>query len=229
MTIARSLSHDPEWNLSLERELLEWDEDFLLLYINSPCVVIGRNQSPEAEADLAYCRLHRIPVLRRISGGGAVYHDLGNINYSFITGKGTAPLLDAKPHAPIIAALKTMGVDARTGLRGELTVGGRKISGTAAYVSDRREMFHGTLLFDTDMAHMSKALSGNGSATSNGSSTCNNSSRGRRIASVPAETINLRSLLPPPLTDRHKFLAVLVASLCQILKCSCQNTNNNIV
>lgn len=183
MKILKSLVTDPQRNLALERELLEREgEDFLLLYINRPSVVVGRNQQPEAEADLEWCRRNGIPVVRRISGGGTVYHDEGNVNYSFITARGKTPLLDSRPHAPVIAALAEMGIEAVAGSRGELRVDGLKISGTASYVKGARQMFHGTLLFDTDLAAMRSALAGNPGA------------RGRKIASVPAETTNLAPL-----------------------------------
>lgn len=185
MKILKSLSTDPEANLALEMELLEREgEDFLLLYINRPSVIVGRNQLPEAEADTEYCRRQGIPVIRRISGGGAVYHDTGNVNYSFITARGKTPLLDSKPHAPVVAALAETGVAAEAGSRGELRVEGLKVSGTASYVKGARQMFHGTLLFDTDLDRMERALSGDGSK------------RGRKVASVPSETINLKAFIP---------------------------------
>ncbi len=203
MTIIKSPSTDPEYNFSLERELLgrTGGRDFLLLYIDSPCVVIGRNQSPEAEADLEYCRLNDIPVLRRISGGGAVWHDLGNINYSFITSVNAASPLDDKPHAPIIAALASMGVEAVAGPRGELLVNGRKISGTASCVKRGRRLFHGTLLHAADLDAMQKALGGDPAR------------RGHRVASVPAEVMNLNTL-PDLDIPTAEFLDRLAASLC---------------
>ena len=201
MKILKSLSDDPVRNLALERELLtERDEDFLLLYINRPSVIVGRNQSPAAEADLELCRRRGIPVLQRISGGGTVYHDHGNINWSFITACGTVPLLDSRPHRPIVEALGAMGVETSVGPRGELTTGGRKISGTASYVTGQRQLFHGTLLYDTDLDAMRLALQGN------------SAERGRRIASVPSETANLRPLLPRFDTPRA-FLDSLAAML----------------
>ncbi len=205
MKILKSLSDDPAANLALERELLaRRTEDFLLLYINRPSVIVGRNQSPAAEADTEYCRRLGIPVIQRISGGGTVYHDHGNINYSFITARGTASLLDSHPHQPIVDALAAMGVDAAVGPRGELLTDGRKISGTASYVAGQRQLFHGTLLYDTDLETMRLALRGNPEE------------RGRRIASVPSETANLKPLLPRFDTPRAFLdsLAALLAINC---------------
>lgn len=203
MKIFKSLSTDPERNLALEQELLAREgEDFVLLYINRQSVIVGRNQCPEAEADTEYCRRHAIPVIHRISGGGTVYHDEGNVNYSFITARGATPLLDTKPHAPVIAALAGMGVTAIAGERGELRVGGRKISGTAAYVKGERQMFHGTLLFDTDPEQMRRALAGNPEA------------RGRKVASVPSETANLKPLIPH-IGSTADFMNALAESLAR--------------
>jgi len=183
MRLLRSLSNDAGVNCELEHRLLsEAGEDVLLFYINSPAVVIGRNQLAEAEADLAFCATHGIAVVRRVSGGGAVYHDLGNINYAFITAKGRLPLLDRDPLAPVIEALASLGVEASAGSRREILVNGLKVSGTAAYAGRGRELFHGTLLHNTDLAMMQKALNGDASQ------------RGRRIASVPGKVMNLADI-----------------------------------
>ncbi len=201
MKILKSLSDDPMRNLALERELLIGrTEDFLLLYINRPSVIVGRNQSPAAETDLELCRRLEIPVIQRISGGGTVYHDHGNINYSFITARGEPPLLDSRPHQPIVDALAAMGVATTVGPRGELLTGGRKISGTASYVTGRRQLFHGTLLYDTDLVTMRLVLRGN------------TAERGRKIASVPSETTNLKPLLPRFGTPRA-FMESLAAQI----------------
>lgn len=202
MKILKSLSRDPERNLALEQHLLmERTEDFLLFYINSPAVVIGRNQSPEAEADLEWCRERGIPMLRRISGGGAVYHDGGNVNFSFITARDETSLPDAKPLEPVIAALASMGVAAMAGSRGELrTEDGRKISGTASCVRSLRQMFHGTLLFDADLGAMAKALAGNPLR------------RGKKVASVPSETCNLKPMIRRTATT-EEFMDALASFL----------------
>lgn len=182
MLLYKSLSHDPSLNLELEKRLLAGGgEDILLFYINSPSVIVGRNQSVGAEADTDYCRRHGIPVLQRISGGGTVYHDEGNINYSFVTGKGAEPLLDSDATAPITDALACFGVAATVGSRREILAGGFKISGTASYEGRGRRLFHGTLLHNADFDVMNKALRGNVAE------------RGRKIASVPSTVVNLNT------------------------------------
>lgn len=197
MIIIESPSRDPEYNFSLEQELLEREGDFLLLYINSPCVVIGRNQRPEAEADLDYCARANIPVVRRITGGGAVWHDEGNINWAFVASTEKMPP-DEKPLAPVIAVLRELGVRARAGSRGELLCGGKKISGTASCVKRGRRLFHGTLLFDADLDRMARALAGDPAK------------RGRRVASVPANVANVGPLAHGIDTAR-KFMAAMAA------------------
>ncbi len=185
MVIALSATHDPAANLALEQRLLRDEQrDFLLLYINSDSVITGRNQAVEAEADCAFCFAHGIPVLKRASGGGTVWHDLGNVNWAFIRNKGPVALLDSDPTRPVRDALASMGIAAQVGPRGELTVDGKKISGTASYVASRRELFHGTLLFESNLQTMERALRGDGSK------------RGKKVASVPSEVVNLNGLLP---------------------------------
>lgn len=199
MKVLVSPSRSPHENLAAETALVTGRrDDVLFLYINTPSVIVGRNQLPAAEADLAYCAAHGIPVLRRLSGGGAVYHDGGNINWAFVT-DAAASVLDADFLSPVVAALARFGVRAEAGPRRELLVGGLKISGTAAHVTRGRQLFHGTLLFDTDLAAMRRALGGDRSL------------RGKHVASVPSPTANLRPLLAEPLTAGeflHRLAAV---------------------
>jgi lipoate-protein ligase A len=188
MDILISPSRSPETNLATEQKLLtERLHDVLFLYVNTPSVIIGRNQLAEAEADLDYCSRHGIPLLRRLSGGGAVYHDEGNINYAFAV-NAAGSVLDRDFLVPVIDALAAFGVTATAGKRRELLVGGRKISGTAAHVVRGRQLFHGTLLFDTDLERMRRALNGDRSL------------RGKHVASVPSEVANLRELIAEPLS-----------------------------
>ena len=101
--------------------------DVLLFYINRPSVIVGRNQRIEAEVDTDYCLRHGIEIVRRLSGGGTVYHDYGNINYAFIVDKDERPVLDRDFATPIIDALRPLGVEAVSGERKELLVGGSSI------------------------------------------------------------------------------------------------------
>lgn len=185
MTIYLSPYTDPGKNLAVEAYLRAGTrEEFLMVYINDPCVVIGRNQCAEAEADLAFCRDHGIRVIRRISGGGAVYHDRGNLNYSFIR-NGDSSLSDGKRDlTTVIAVLREMGIEAYAGKRSELLVRGKKISGTASYCRGGRYIFHGTLLIDSDLDLLRQALDGDEAV------------RGRKIASVPSDVGTIRTVYP---------------------------------
>lgn len=160
MKYIRLKTHDPYYNLAVEEYLFRnADEDIFMLWQNSPSVIVGRNQNVYAEVDLGYTEREGICVCRRITGGGAVYHDLGNINYTFISVKGDARALDFEYFTrPIIRALKELGVEASLGGRNDIECGGRKISGNAQHIEGGRVLHHGTLLFSTDFGVMESAL-----------------------------------------------------------------------
>lgn len=136
---------------------LKKDEEWIFLYVNEPCVIIGSNQAVMNEVDLPYSESENIAIIRRLSGGGAVYHDFGNLNYCFIWNKTENPLSDDFLK-PIIDILRTMNIPAEMGKRKDLWLNGYKISGTASHVSKGRELHHGTLLYDTNLEKLKKAL-----------------------------------------------------------------------
>lgn len=155
---------NPFYNLAAE-EILFRDsrEDIFMLWQNEPTVVIGKNQNMYAEVMLPYTEAEHIHVARRITGGGAVYHDLGNINYSFITSRDKAEVLDfAYFTRPIIDALKTLGLSAKLSGRNDLLIENNgewlKFSGNAETANETRILHHGTILFDSDLTVLSKAL-----------------------------------------------------------------------
>ncbi|MDR0844173.1 MAG: lipoate--protein ligase family protein [Tannerella sp.] len=185
MQLLKSRSDSPAYNAALENDLLTGlpePEEVLLFYINRPSVIVGRNQQIAAEVNTAYCQAHGIEVIKRISGGGTVYHDYGNINYAFITRKGSTPALEMDFATPIIAALQSLGVTATAGKRKELLINGKKISGTASHVTRNRILFHGTLLHRSNLEQLSFALQGDPLL------------RGRRIASVPSPVVNISDI-----------------------------------
>ena len=154
-------SVDPCYNLAVEQVVLEnrHEGDWLLLWQNANTVVIGLNQNTAEEVDPAFVEAHGITVVRRMTGGGAVYHDLGNLNYSFITDTGDAESLSIRRFTePVCRALAAMGVEAETSGRNDITVDGRKVSGVAQRISGGRILHHGTLLFDSDPAMIAGAL-----------------------------------------------------------------------
>jgi lipoate---protein ligase len=152
----------PQINLAVEEYLLRNilpEEDLLFVYINEPSIIVGRFQNTLEEVNQAYVEEHGIHVVRRLSGGGAVYHDLNNLNFSFITPKDPESISNFKKiNAPIIRALGEMGVTAELGSRNEILVNGLKISGNAQYITGNRMISHGTLLFNSDLTRLGKSL-----------------------------------------------------------------------
>jgi lipoate-protein ligase A len=187
MQLVVSKYNDPAINLALEEFLFnKTDEEFVLFYINSPSVIIGCNQILQNEVNEGFCKSHDIPIYRRISGGGAVYHDLGNLSYSFIRNKADNKTnLSADFLNPIVFALKSFGIQSVVGKRKDLWLPDEnKISGTAAHLTAKRVLHHGTLLYDTDLDKLSGALS---------SSMKNTELKG--IASVPSPVKNIKTFL----------------------------------
>lgn len=154
-------SLNPYYNLAFEEYVLcnRRDGDYLLLWQNDNTVVIGQNQNAEGEINRAFVEKYGINVVRRSTGGGAVYHDLGNLNYSFITdaeNAGRQTML--RFTEPVVAALKGLGLRAETSGRNDILVEGRKVSGTAQRLYKHRILHHGTLLFSTNSEMASGAL-----------------------------------------------------------------------
>ena len=153
---------DPRTNIALETYLVEnrlTDQPLLLFYINEPSIIIGRNQNTVEEVNQHYVEKHGIHVVRRMSGGGAVYHDLGNFSYCFIQEE-HGPARDFSVFTrPVIEALHQMGVTgARLEGRNDLLIDGKKFSGNAMYIRNGRMTAHGTILYDADLDAVTAAL-----------------------------------------------------------------------
>lgn len=156
-------NNDPRVNLAIETYLLRempLEEPILLFYINAPSIIIGRNQNTIEEINKDYVEEHGIHVVRRLSGGGAVYHDLGNLNFSFIMPDDGNSFRDfAKLTQPIIQALHEMGVEgAQLKGRNDLVIDDMKFSGNAMYATNGRMFAHGTIMFDSDINEVVNAL-----------------------------------------------------------------------
>ena len=155
-------SLDPRYNLALEEYVLKYldtDEDFVLLWQNANSVIIGRNQNTIEEVNAAYVREHDVHVVRRITGGGAVYHDMGNLNFSFITTSGRDNVNNYHKFIdPVIDALRSFGVPAEFSGRNDIVVEGMKISGNAQAYHKKRMLHHGTILFDADLTMIFNVL-----------------------------------------------------------------------
>lgn len=186
-------STDPRLNLALEEFVFRnfVEGEYLLLYINRPSVILGKHQNVLEEVDLSIAEERGIPVVRRISGGGAVYHDTGNLNFSVITAH------DPKKHnnyesflAPALAALRKLGVHAHLNTRNSVVVGdGRKISGNAQFTSRGRMLSHGTLLFNSDLDLLNAVLQPIGGDIES-----------HAVQSVRSRVVNIVELLSAPMT-----------------------------
>ena len=145
-------STDPYFNLAVDEYLLKnRKEDFLILGINDTSVIIGKHQVAHRESATKFVTQNNIPVIRRISGGGTVYHDNGNLNFSFILKSEQGKQVDFRKYTlPVISFLASLGVDAKFEGKNDLKVNGLKISGNAEHVYHDRVLHHGTLLFNSD-------------------------------------------------------------------------------
>ena len=153
-------STDPAYNLAFEEYVLthRCEGDSLILWQNDNTLVVGQNQNAAAEINRAFVDEHNIHVVRRTTGGGAVYHDLGNLNYSFITDDEEGPLHLERFTRPVVDALCTLGLQASASGRNDILVEDRKVSGTAQRIYKKRILHHGTLLFDSNPEMVAGAL-----------------------------------------------------------------------
>ncbi|MTK53896.1 lipoate--protein ligase family protein [Paludibacter sp.] len=148
---------DPYFNIAAEKYLLQHSsEGVFMMWQNEPSVIIGKHQNVRTEVNVDFADQHRIKIGRRISGGGAVYHDLGNVNLTFIESN-KKPDFNKYPQL-IIDFLATIGIQAQPDKRLGLTINGLKISGSAQYIYKDRTMFHASLLFSTDLFVLEKVL-----------------------------------------------------------------------
>ena len=173
-------STDPYFNMAFDEHCLReynCDEPFFYLWRNRPSVIIGMNQNAYGEVNLSYIDSQDILLVRRVTGGGAVYHDLQNLNYSII-GKDVSP-------EPIVESLKKLGVAAELSGRNDIFVDNRKVSGYARRVWHDKELVHGTLMFDVDITTLTEALNVTGSKMQT-----------KGIASVRSRVANLKEFLP---------------------------------
>ena len=199
-------SHDPAYNLALEELLAsEYEREFLMLWRNGPSVIVGRNQNTLAEIDADAVRELGIAVVRRTTGGGAVYHDLGNFNYTIARfGRFTRQQSFAESAGVVVAALKRMGIPAEFSGRNDILVDGRKVSGSARRVFRDRTLFHGTMLFDVDLSVLGRVLNPDMEKI-----------RAKGVKSVRSRVMNLRELFPAWSVEefRERFVAALLAEI----------------
>lgn len=186
-------SNNPAYNIALEayafRELFSEDEIFIL-WINEPAIIIGKHQNTIQEINKEYIDAHGIHVARRLSGGGAVYHDLNNLNYTIISNKSEEGAFDFKTFSqPVIETLADLGVKAEFTGRNDLEINGKKFCGNAQAYYKGRMMHHGCLLFDVDMTVLGDALK-----------VSKDKIESKGIKSVRARVTNILDELPEKIT-----------------------------
>lgn len=198
-----SSSKDPAFNLAAEEYLLrQKKEDYAFFYINRPSVIIGKHQNALAEINLPYLEEQNIPVFRRMSGGGTVYHDEGNLNFCFIKNGDNSDLVNFKKATePIVSALQRRGLPARNGERNDLLLNYKKISGNACHVFKRRVMHHGTLLYQSDLNRLTGSLKSDPTRFED-----------KAVKSVRSEVVNINQVLQSKETTTE-FLQNLVEDL----------------
>ena len=195
----------PYSNMALEEYLMESREhcdDYVFFYIHRPSVIIGRHQNAYAEINSSFIKEHGIIVSRRISGGGAVYHDEGNLNFSFITNAPSGKIVDFRPYIePVVRALKKAGVNAALTGRNDLCIGERKFSGNAQYLANGKVLHHGTLMFNVNVEDMLNALNVSEMKISS-----------KAVESVRSRVVNLKEYLPEDM-DIFSFRQLLLNTI----------------
>ena len=162
MIYIESDSTDPYYNLALEEyvfEDLDKGEEYLILWQNANSIIVGKYQNTAEEVNQSFVDEHHIRVARRLSGGGAVYHDTGNLNYTLIVDQKNNPDFNFSLFViPVIEALRELGVNAEFNGRNDLTIGGRKFSGQSQYAKGGRIMHHGCIMLDSNLENVQDAL-----------------------------------------------------------------------
>ena len=196
---------DPTLNLAMEEYVLKnmpKDDSYFLFYINRPSIIIGKNQNTIEEVNQSYIDEQGIDVVRRISGGGAVYHDTGNLNFSFVTDDdGNSFHNFQKFTEPIVEALKSLGVDAKLSGRNDIQVGEAKISGNAMVKVKDRMFSHGTLMLNSELDEVQNALKVNPAKI-----------KSKGIKSVRSRVANISEFLDEQI-DIDKFKEIILKSI----------------
>ncbi len=185
---------DTYFNLAAEEYFLKnIDDEVFMVYINPPSVVVGKHQNLLKEINVPWCCKHNITLSRRLSGGGTVYQDLGNINFSFILNCPNLEKVNYKRFTyPVIKALKHLGINAENSDRNDLLINNLKISGNAMHIFKNRVLCHGTLLFKSDLKDLSSALKNNGDHYLD-----------KSIKSVPSRVVNISDFVSKDLSENH--------------------------
>jgi lipoate---protein ligase len=199
-------SADPYFNLASEEYFLKNSEDDLfMLWQSDPSVIVGKHQNALAEINHDFVREKQVLVARRLSGGGTVFHDRGNVNFTFIRKVADISEINFRIFTvPVIKALKKLGIEAYTSGRNDLLIDGKKISGNAEHLNNNRVLHHGTLLFDCHLDALSGALNADLSKF-----------EGKAVPSNRSEVTNISYYLSKPLSV-EEFKDSLFTEICQM-------------
>ena len=190
---------DPYLNIAAEEYFTRHtDEDMCMIWLNEQSVIVGKHQNAYAEINYPFVSKNKIQVIRRISGGGAVYHDEGNVNFTFIrkTNK-TNPVDFSQFTSIIIRFIQYLGIEATANKRNSLFIGDLKFSGNAEHIFHDKVLHHGTILFNTDLETLRNCL------------IPKKEYQSKALPSVRNEVVNIAPLLPPGL-GIHQFVDLLV-------------------
>jgi lipoate-protein ligase A len=202
MLISHRLFTDPYLNIAAEEYFVKQaTEDMCMIWVSGRSVIIGKHQNAFAEINYPYVRENNIPVIRRISGGGAVYHDQGNVNFTFIKKTNKINPVDFKQFTSVIVKfIESLGIEVAINKRNSLFAGSLKFSGHAEHIFHDRVLHHGTILFNTDLDVLQNCLNPE------------KEYQGKAMASVRSSVGNIAPLLPGNM-DFHPFIESLVAWL----------------
>ena len=203
MLFVENFNTDPYCNHALEEWLMDNQPlDCFMLWRNQKAILLGRNQNAYSEINLPYIKQHDIKVVRRITGGGAVYTDEGNIMFTFISCTGSRNFADFRKFTePVLAALKTLGVPAEFAGRNDMLIDGKKFSGNAQCLYHGKLLHHGTLMYNADTGELAKALTASHLKL-----------KDKGIASVKSRVTNISEYMPKPM-DIEDFRAFLFDSV----------------
>lgn len=200
-----SPENDAYFNMALEEyifESLPKDDAYFMLWQNRNAIVVGKYQNTEAEINSDYVRRREVQVVRRLSGGGAMYQDLGNLNFTFVVNQGAGVPLDFSIFIqPVVKALGAIGIEAEQSSRNDITIAGKKFSGNAQYNKKGRTMHHGTLLFSSNLEAVAEALNPSAEKLS-----------GKGIDSVRSRVTNISEHLSVPI-GLQAFKEILLKEL----------------
>lgn len=197
-------STDPRYNLALEEYVfmhLNFSDDFIMLWQNEPSVIIGKNQNAAEEINAEYVEKHGVHVVRRSTGGGAVYHDLGNLNYTFITKQDGTGIDLKKFTQPVIRVLNELGVPAEFSGRNDIVIDGKKFAGNAQRVYKDRILHHGSILYSSKLEDVHNVLNVRAEKF-----------KSKSVKSVRSRVTNISDYMPEPITV-HEFKELLLERL----------------